>query len=136
MLPPVRVSCLFFPFCKRTLLTPRKPPDSLFLFDTYLPSDRLVAKVTGVLPTTPRNFKGEPKIQEWETYDVRYHSFSTMGKSVTLFIYLEGEGERASRSKSQRPCLWWHLFLPSVPALERTFRQAFLASSHSLNQCS
>eukprot|EP00624_Nannochloropsis_granulata_P001306 evm.model.NODE_16360_length_8486_cov_28.441315.2 len=45
-------------------------------------TDRLVAKVTGYLPLTPRNFEGVPKIQDWETYDVRYHSFSTMGLNL------------------------------------------------------
>lgn len=97
-LPVVRVSCLFSSFCKRSR------PTNLFC---SFPSDRLVAKITGVLPLTPRNFKGEPKIQEWETYDVRYHSFSTMGK------FLDREGESGC-FVSQRPCLWSHLFLPSV----------------------
>ena len=73
----------FSPFCKRTLIRANHLTNSLFLFLFSL-TDRLVAKITGILPLTPRNFRGKPKIHEWETYDVRYHSFSTMGKIYTL----------------------------------------------------
>lgn len=41
-------------------------------------STKLVAKITGVLPVTARNFQSSPKIARWEDYEVRYNSFSTI----------------------------------------------------------
>jgi hypothetical protein len=105
-LPVVRVRCLFS-FCKRS-----RPTNSLLFLSLF--ADRLVAKITGVLPLTPRNFKGEPKIEEWETYDVRYHSFSTMGK------FLDGEGRRRVFRISKAVPIYGHIFfsLQSCPQEE------------------
>lgn len=44
--------------------------------DNY--STKLVAKITGVLPKTARNFQSSPRIARWQDYEVRYTSFSTI----------------------------------------------------------
>jgi hypothetical protein len=41
-------------------------------------SERIVAKITGVLPMTSRNLLAEPKISNWPDYEVRYASMSTI----------------------------------------------------------
>ena len=43
----------------------------------------LVAKITGKLPTTAWNFHHEPKTHDYESYEVRYNSFSTIAKLQT-----------------------------------------------------
>jgi hypothetical protein len=65
----------FFTFSLSSTHTPpflrsRPPPP--------LSPERIVAKVTGVLPQTARNLEGQPKISHWHDYDVRYASFSTI----------------------------------------------------------
>ncbi len=42
------------------------------------PGERVIAKVTGILPMTARNLNGNPKIANYLDYDVRYASFSTI----------------------------------------------------------
>ena len=44
-----------------------------------LPKKRLIARVTGTLPITARNLFADPKIGNWEEYECRYASFSTIG---------------------------------------------------------
>jgi hypothetical protein len=43
----------------------------------------LVAKITGKLPTTAWNFHHAPKTHDYESYEVRYNSFSTIAKLQT-----------------------------------------------------
>lgn len=47
------------------------------------PQKRLVARVTGTLPITARNLVADPKIANWEEYDTRYASFSTIALVAT-----------------------------------------------------
>lgn len=89
----------------RTYYYPRKITN-LHVSITFSP-DRLVAKVTGYLPLTPRNFEGVPKIQDWETYDVRYHSFSTMGKLLYVGTAIRG----SKRDKDQYLKCAYHFIL-------------------------
>jgi hypothetical protein len=39
---------------------------------------RIVAKVTGLMPITAKNLHDDPKIANWQDYDVRYMSISTI----------------------------------------------------------
>ncbi len=52
---------------------PRTPP-----LPPPINTAKVVAKITGVLPSTARNFQQDPKIANWQDYEMRYNSFSTI----------------------------------------------------------